>query len=107
MRMCGHAHHDDMLYLGEDPPLGWEYPPVADGGYVNRERYEYWAARDPIPTYAARLEAAGLGDASTIEEWKREALELVESQAKLVIEADWPSADSVGVGVLEGESPRV
>ena len=106
MRMCGHAHHDDMLYLGKDPPLGWEYPPLSDGGYVNRERYEYWAARDPIPTYAARLEAAGLVDASTIDEWKREALELVESQARLVIAADWPSADGVGVGVLDGETPR-
>ena len=21
MRMCGHAHHDDMLYLGKEPPL--------------------------------------------------------------------------------------
>ena len=20
MRMCGHAHHDDMLYLGKEPP---------------------------------------------------------------------------------------
>ncbi len=107
MRMCGHAHHDDMLYLGKDPPLGWEYPPLADGGYVNRERYEYWAARDPIPMYAARLEAAGLVDASTIDEWKRDALELVESQAKLVIAADWPSADDVGVGVLDGEPARV
>ena len=26
MRMCGHAHHDDMLYLGKDPALGWRYP---------------------------------------------------------------------------------
>ena len=24
MRMCGHAHHDDMLYLGHDPRPGWE-----------------------------------------------------------------------------------
>ena len=26
MRMCGHAHHDDMLYLGKDPAPGWSYP---------------------------------------------------------------------------------
>src|SRR5580765_3747580 len=107
MRMCGHAHHDDMLYLGKDPPLGWEYPPVTDGGYVNRERYEYWAARDPIPAYAARLEAEGLIDAAMVDEWKREVEEIVESQAKLVIEAEWPSAADVGVGVLDGEPPRV
>ena len=106
MRMCGHAHHDDMLYLGKDPPLGWEYPPLTDGGYVDRERYEYWAARDPIPAYAARLEAAGLIDASMVDDWKREAEELVESQAQLVIAAEWPSADDVGVGVLDGEPPR-
>ncbi len=107
MRMCGHAHHDDMLYLGKDPPLGWEYPPLTGEGYVNRERYEYWAARDPIPAYAARLTAAGLIDADTVDELKREAEEIVESQAKLVIEADWPSADHAGVGVLAEEPPRV
>ena len=107
MRMCGHAHHDDMLYLGKDPLLGWEYPPLTDGGYINRERYEYWAPRDPIPAYAARLTAAGLIDASTVDDWKREVEEIVESQAKLVVEADWPSADDVGVGVLDGEPARV
>jgi len=107
MRMCGHAHHDDMLYLGKDPPLGWGYPPLTDGGYVNRERYEYWAARDPIPAYAARLEAEGLIDAAMVDEWKREVEEIVESQAKLVIEAEWPSAADVGIGVLDGEPPRV
>ena len=31
MRMCGHAHHDDMLYLGKEPPPGWDYPKLADG----------------------------------------------------------------------------
>ena len=107
MRMCGHAHHDDMLYLGKDPALGWEYPPLTGEGYISRERYEYWAARDPIPGYAARLEAAGLLDAATVDEMKREAESMVESQAKLVIEAGWPSPDVVGVGVLDGEPPRV
>ncbi len=107
MRMCGHAHHDDMLYLGKDPPLGWEYPPLTGDGYVNREKYAYWAARDPIPGYAARLVEAGLIDADAVDELKREAESLVESQAKLVIEAAWPRSEEAGVGVLEGEPPRV
>ena len=57
MRMCGHAHHDDMLYLGKDAPPSWDYPPLHDAGYANRELYEFWAKRDPIARYAARLEA--------------------------------------------------
>ena len=32
MRMCGHAHHDDMLYLGKDPQPSWEYPPLDGAG---------------------------------------------------------------------------
>ena len=24
LRMCGHAHHDDMLYLGKEPPARWD-----------------------------------------------------------------------------------
>jgi 2-oxoisovalerate dehydrogenase E1 component len=107
MRMCGHAHHDDMLYLGKDPPLGWEYPPLTGEGYVDRERYEYWAARDPIPAYAARLIAAGLIDADGVEEMKREAESTVDSQARLVIEADWPRSEEAAVGVLDGEPARV
>src|SRR6185295_1697680 len=53
MRMCGHAHHDDMLYLGKDPPCAWEYPPLGAGGYANREAYAFWSVRDPIARYAA------------------------------------------------------
>ncbi len=51
MRMCGHAHHDDMLYLGKDPQTSWEYAALpSDGaqGYADRELYGYWASRDPI-----------------------------------------------------------
>ena len=38
MRMCGHAHHDDMLYLGKDPQSSWSYPPLTEQGYADRER---------------------------------------------------------------------
>src|SRR4029079_8473587 len=55
MRMCGHAHHDDMLYLGRDAQPSWDYPSTADQGYVDRDSYAYWSARDPLATYAARL----------------------------------------------------
>ena len=48
MRMCGHAHHDDMLYLGKDPPPGWEYPPLHPEGYADPDLYAFWSARDPI-----------------------------------------------------------
>jgi TPP-dependent pyruvate/acetoin dehydrogenase alpha subunit len=61
MRMCGHAHHDDMLYFGVEPRLGWGYPSLdSSGGYVDREKYALWSLKDPIATYASRLETEGL-----------------------------------------------
>ena len=47
-------------------------------GYADRELYAYWAARDPIATYAARLEAEGVIEAGDLERIKREAEALVE-----------------------------
>ncbi|HXG54988.1 MAG TPA: thiamine pyrophosphate-dependent enzyme [Vicinamibacterales bacterium] len=107
MRMCGHAHHDDMLYLGKDPQPSWAYPPLSEQGYANRELYAYWSARDPIPTYAARLEAEkviGPGDTDAL---KTEVEALVDEQARAVIDAPWPDASEAGTGVFAGESPRV
>jgi len=106
MRMCGHAHHDDMLYLGKDQPPSWEYHQLFETGYANRELYEYWAKRDPIPMYTRRLEAEGVIKAGDLDEIKAWADELVDRQAQAVITAPWPRPEMAGVGVLHDEPPR-
>jgi 2-oxoisovalerate dehydrogenase E1 component len=106
MRMCGHAHHDDMLYLGRDPQPSWEYPAVGEHGYVDRTLYEYWAARDPIPSYMARLQAEGVVPPDYLERLKAESEAIVNEQARAIIEAPWPEGWTAGSGVLEGEPPR-
>jgi 2-oxoisovalerate dehydrogenase E1 component len=107
MRMCGHAHHDDMLYLGKDPQLSWEYPAVSEQGYADRDLYAFWSARDPIPAYAARLRAEGLIQPDDLDRWKHEAREMVEAEARAVIDAPWPAPEIAGEGVFANEPPRV
>jgi 2-oxoisovalerate dehydrogenase E1 component len=107
MRMCGHAHHDDMLYLGKDQPPSWEYHQLHDTGYANRELYDFWAKRDPIPMYARRLEEDGLITAGHLDELKKWADELVDRQAQLVIQEAWPKPELAAVGVFKDEAPRV
>ena len=109
MRMCGHAHHDDMLYLGKEPQAAtaaWDYPPLTEAGYANAELYKYWGARDPIKTYAARLIAEKVASAAEIDDWKREIEVLVEREARAVIDAPWPEPASAGDGVFAGEPRR-
>ena len=103
MRMCGHAHHDDMLYLGKDPQPSWEYPPLTAQGYANRELYAFWKARDPLVTYAQRLIARGLIDAGQVERIKKDADALVEAEARAVIDAPWPDAAKVTTGVFRDD----
>ncbi len=93
MRMCGHAHHDDMLYLGKDAPGSWSYPQLQDSGYANRELYDYWCAKDPIATYAKKLEI----DPAPLQ---REMDALVELEARKVIDAPWPDASAAHEGVF-------
>ena len=106
MRMCGHAHHDDMLYLGRDPQAGWNYAPLTEQGYADREMYEYWAARDPIELYAARLGELGVMKPGDLDRFRREAEAIVEQQARAVINAPWPDGATAGVGVFANEAPR-
>jgi len=106
MRMCGHAHHDDMLYLGREPQPSWDYPEIKDGGYANPEAYAYWSLRDPIVSYARLLEDAGCLAKGESEEMKREAEARVAAETKRVVEAGWPEAAEAGIGVFEADSPR-
>ena len=127
MRMCGHAHHDDMLYLGKEPPPGWNYPELggrrrevpaaekeeggpaahAPSGYVDRELYDFWSQKDPLVTYAARLQAEGIIRATDLETFRKEAEALVETEARAVIDAPWPFPEDAGTGVFAGDAPRV
>jgi pyruvate/2-oxoglutarate/acetoin dehydrogenase E1 component len=107
MRMCGHAHHDDMLYLGKEPQLSWEYPAVAEGAYVNREQYAFWASRDPIATYAATLQTDNVIADEDLERFRREAEIIVEKEARAVVDAPWPAPEVATVGVFADEPPRI
>ena len=108
MRMCGHAHHDDMLYLGKEPALSWEYPQVApQGAYADRARYKEWAAKDPIQLYADRLERDRVIDADTVERFKSEAQAMVEKEARAIVESHWPEPSTAGLGVFADDTPRI
>ncbi|HKQ61325.1 MAG TPA: thiamine pyrophosphate-dependent enzyme, partial [Candidatus Polarisedimenticolaceae bacterium] len=87
MRMCGHAHHDDMLYLGREPLASWDYPRPTEQGYVDAALYARWAERDPLITYAARLETAGLLETGGLARLQREADALVAEQVRQVVDA--------------------
>jgi 2-oxoisovalerate dehydrogenase E1 component len=106
MRMCGHAHHDDMLYLGKDSQPSWEYPPLHPQGYADPNLYAFWAARDPIATYTRRLQLEGLIDDWELDRLKRDAEKLVETAARAVIEAPWPAPEEAGGGVLADGPPQ-
>jgi 2-oxoisovalerate dehydrogenase E1 component len=106
LRMCGHAHHDDMLYLGKEPAAGWEYPRLSQGAYADAQLYEFWSKKDPIATYAAALRADGLVSADDLELYKRDAEDVVESEARAVISAPWPAPEAAATGVFAGEAPR-
>ena len=106
MRMCGHAHHDDMLYLGKDPQPSWSYPPLTEQGYADRDAYEFWRQRDPLVTYAAKLEAEGIVATGEVDRWKEEIEALVEAEARKVIDAPWPDGANAGDGVFANEPRR-
>src|SRR5688572_8776045 len=84
LRMCGHAHHDDMLYLGKEAAPGWESTRVAGGADAYREVDGFGSTKDPIATYAAALEAGGIIKAGVLDRVKRDAEALVKAEAQAI-----------------------
>ena len=107
LRMCGHAHHDDMLYLGREPQPSWDYPELLEAGYADPGAWAFWAPRDPIPRYAERLAEAGVLAAGELARFREEAEALVEAEARVVVAAPWPRPEEAGRGVYrEGPEAR-
>lgn len=99
MRMCGHAHHDDMLYLGGDPQLDFEIPPLTQDGYVDPEKYEFWRARDPLGRYAQKLIQDGLITEEDVDAMKETATARCDVAMARIAARPWPAGDLAGSGV--------
>jgi 2-oxoisovalerate dehydrogenase E1 component len=104
MRMAGHAHHDDMLFLGKEPPISWDYPRLSPGAYADARLYAFWSDRDPLVRYANQLEAAGIIDSSDLQRFRQEAQAHVEAEAQAIIAAPWPEPEQAGTRVYACDS---
>jgi 2-oxoisovalerate dehydrogenase E1 component len=107
MRMGGHAHHDDMLYLGKETAPSWSYPALSTGAYADRDAYARWTTKDPIAAYARRLETDKVIAKNDCDRFKKEAVEIVDAEARAVIDAPWPSGDEAARAVFAEGVPRV
>ncbi len=104
MRMCGHAHHDDMLYLGGDPALSFELPSTPDKGYVDKDKYALWATRDPLVRLGERLKREGLIDDRGILAMQAELSARVDAAANAIAARPWPDAALAGADVYSDGS---
>ncbi|MDY7095490.1 MAG: thiamine pyrophosphate-dependent enzyme [Acidobacteriota bacterium] len=106
LRICGHAHHDDSLYLGHDPRPGWGYPELREGGYGDPEAFRFWAPKDPLVTYPQRLMEAGLLTSEELEALREEVTAVVDEATERLVAAPWPEPAVAGRGVLADEPRR-
>lgn len=106
MRMCGHAHHDDMLYWGVEPPLGLLYPtPNHKKGYMEPALYEQWAPKDPIATYAQKLIQEGIVSSQVLSELESWASQLCEEAVAELKARSWPKPNEITRQVFADERP--
>jgi 2-oxoisovalerate dehydrogenase E1 component beta subunit len=85
-----------MLYLGADPPLSFEPPATPTKGYVDKDKYAAWRARDPLLRYQAKLLEEGVVTAEHVEQMKERALARVATSIGELKARPWPSAGAGG-----------
>lgn len=90
MRMCGHAHHDDMLYLGHDPALSFHIPSLKGNGYVQADLFEQWQRQDPIALYEQKLLVDGVLSEHDTKAHKEDAEKRVKDAIARVSARPWP-----------------
>jgi len=100
MRMCGHAHHDDMLYFGTEPQQFLNYAENPQAGYVDKQKYAYWSQKDPIVTYQKKLLHEGVITGEEVRALVKSVEEEIEQAAQAVIAAPWPEAKLAGHPVV-------
>ena len=106
MRMCGHAHHDDMLYLGRSRSRRGTYPELTPQGYADRSKpTSSGPPGSDCPLRGAtrgrgrdRSGAAGAVDA-------RGGRDRRKREARQIIDAPWPDARSAGADVYADQEP--
>lgn len=94
MRMCGHAHHDDMIYLGKEPPLKLSMEPTHEGGLVDRDLYERYLGLCPLARYGKKLTDEGLLSAADVARYEEEAISRIDEALKRVKGRRWPQLSS-------------
>jgi pyruvate/2-oxoglutarate/acetoin dehydrogenase E1 component len=80
-RRSGHAHHDDPRFHGAGAIKGYEIP----------EERSAWEAADPIALYEKRLIETRAIDAAGLKQLRAEVAARVQSVAKAVDAAPWPT----------------
>ncbi len=80
MRMCGHAHHDDMLYLGKEPQPAWDYPTLHAPGYADAGSVCLLVGARSHPGLCRPSAAEGVIDEEELDRLKAECEKLVDAR---------------------------
>ena len=105
MRMCGHAHHDDMLYFGQEPDQFLTYPKTSENGYIDPGKYAYWHGKDPIVLYREQLLLEGVLTPQAYDKLVKSVSADIDAAEQRLMAAPWPEPEANGAIFTDGVRP--